>query len=453
MKPKIYFAKTNSCSTKDVTAVRNCLSKLDAQVLEYNVSSTHREEAQKIAESDCMVVLTQDYAGDVGKGVYDQVELFLKNHVKEDVYVIVDRCGSDIYVDPLDSIETHDSSDWTLYGYLETTGGDTLLKNIPMFNSSKSPSKDSKMEKILPGRVWKDGTQFTIGNDKEVYTIRKNTNGSGSYVHWGRTDKVHYDDSTLDQCFGAKDSKWKILNVSNPFKVGDVVKFVKSKCKSSFYTKATTFTSSLKDGRTYIVSDVESNSTDIKEWQNNFIRLKDETYAHAFDCFELVTETVETKVKTEKKVEEPIVRFRKGDKVRYKYNPDTFYKDTKEYAKKDKLVEGGVYEVIKVHDTEQGQYIVIKAFSLAADCFEPVVTTKNEPVKREDVDKVLRLLDADEEKTATRKSVYDVETMNPCGEIWLSQYSYTPPTPVTSVKVEVTLGNPTSDNMMMLLIG
>jgi hypothetical protein len=371
MKPKIYFAKTDSCSSKEVTAVRNCLNKLNVEVLEYAAGRTYdATEQAKIDSADYMLVLTPDFTGDVGKGVYTQVERFLQKCDKDNVYIVTDIDSKDVVVAAtLDSMDEYVGANWKKYGWLETDCDDRRITDI--FDAKT----DEPVEPVVPGRVWKDGTQFTISSEKNVtvYTIRKNTKGTGNYVYWGKDDseQCHYDDSSLDRCF-ARPGDWIIVN-SNPVNL-----------------------------------------------------------------------------------------FKAGDKVKYKYNPNTFYKDTKRYAELEHLKEDTVYTIKKYEKTPEGNYIVIKNFSLAADCFEPVVTAKVRteakekpgPVKAEKVDKLLKKLEAaEDEKTAVRKAVYDVEIDRAFGDIFIKEYSYTPPVKVSSIKVEVKIETPAFDNMMMLLIG
>jgi len=317
MKPKIYFAKTDSCSSKEVTAVRNCLNKLNVEVLEYAKYAAGRTydatEQAKIDSADYMLVLTPDFTGDVGKGVYTQVERFLQKCDKDNVYIVTDIDSKDVVVAAtLDSMDEYVGANWKKYGWLETDCDDKRISDI--FDAKT----DEPVEPVVPGRVWKDGTQFTISSEKNVtvYTIRKNTKGTGNYVTWGKDDfeKCHYDDSSLDRCF-ARPGDWIIVNSksTNPFKVGDLVKFVKSKCKNSFYDRAITFSSDLTDGGLYRITEIDSNGkSHIKEWKNNFIRLANQDFGHAFDCFEPV---VTAAVRTESKEKTGPVKAEKVDKL------------------------------------------------------------------------------------------------------------------------------------------
>jgi hypothetical protein len=321
MKPKIYFAKTNSCDSKDVAAVRNCLNKLNVEVLEYDSGSPYNAAEQaKLDSAEYMVVLTPDFTGDVGKGVYTQVERFVEKYDKESVYIVTDIDGrKEVAVASLDSMDESDGADWKKYGWLESVCDEEKLSDI--FEAKTDEPVTTK----VPGRVWKDGTQFTIAIEKNVtvYTIRKNTKGTGNYVYWGKddSDKCHYDDSSLDRCF-ARPGDWIIVNSNptNPFKVGDLVKFVKSKCKNSFYDRAIEFSSDLTDGGLYRITEIASNGkSHIKEWKNNFIHLATQDYGHAFDCFEPV---VTAKVRTEAIEKTGPVKAEKVDKLLKKLEPE-----------------------------------------------------------------------------------------------------------------------------------
>jgi hypothetical protein len=120
-KPKVYLAKSNKANPDVVSRVRQDLSKFDIEIVEFSGGTyTHKP----LLECNLLIVvpdLTNDNI--IGKGLYEQINLFSEKNDFEDVLVVTDFSKNQIFVDLIEDLYVDDSNDYVNYGVLSVSGG------------------------------------------------------------------------------------------------------------------------------------------------------------------------------------------------------------------------------------------------------------------------------------------------------------------------------------------
>ena len=120
-KPKVYLAKSNKANPDVVSRVRQDLSKFDVVIVEFSGGTyTHKP----LLECNLLIVvpdLTNDNI--IGKGLYEQINLFSEKNDFEDVLVVTDFSKNQIFVDLIEDLYVDDSNDYVNYGVLSVSGG------------------------------------------------------------------------------------------------------------------------------------------------------------------------------------------------------------------------------------------------------------------------------------------------------------------------------------------
>lgn len=122
------------------------------------------------------------------------------------------------------------------------------------------------------------------GGEYQIETISRHATKPGCW--WVKIKDRSF--SLASDCFVSALAEATNPVVSkNPFKIGDEVRFIKSKIEDSFYENAKAYTHSLTDNKVYTVGDITSNG--LSQHKGMFLILKNEgTWHHPHDCFELV---------------------------------------------------------------------------------------------------------------------------------------------------------------------
>lgn len=119
--PKVYLAKSNKANPDVVSRVRQDLSKFDVEIVEFSGGTyTHKP----LLECNLLIVvpdLTNDNI--IGKGLYEQINLFSEKNDFEDVLVVTDFSKNQIFVDLIEDLYVDDSNDYVNYGVLSVSGG------------------------------------------------------------------------------------------------------------------------------------------------------------------------------------------------------------------------------------------------------------------------------------------------------------------------------------------
>jgi hypothetical protein len=123
--PKVYLAKSNKANPDVVSRVRQDLSKFDVEIVEFSGGTyTHKP----LLECNLLIVvpdLTNDNI--IGKGLYEQINLFSEKNDFEDVLVVTDFSKNQIFVDLIEDLYVDDSNDYVNYGVLSVSGGKEKL--------------------------------------------------------------------------------------------------------------------------------------------------------------------------------------------------------------------------------------------------------------------------------------------------------------------------------------
>lgn len=119
--PKVYLAKSNKANPDVVTRVRQDLSKFDVEIVEFSGGTyTHKPLL------DCnLLIVVPDLTNNniIGKGLYEQINLFSEKNDFEDVLVVTDFSKNQIFVDLIEDLYVDDSNDYVNYGVLSVSGG------------------------------------------------------------------------------------------------------------------------------------------------------------------------------------------------------------------------------------------------------------------------------------------------------------------------------------------
>lgn len=119
--PKVYLAKSNKANPDVVSRVRQDLSKFDVEIVEFSGGTyTHKP----LLECNLLIVvpdLTNDNI--IGKGLYEQINLFSEKNNFEDVLVVTNFSKNQIFVDLIEDLYVDDSNDYVNYGVLSVSGG------------------------------------------------------------------------------------------------------------------------------------------------------------------------------------------------------------------------------------------------------------------------------------------------------------------------------------------
>lgn len=132
---KVYLAKSNKCNPDHIFKVREILNDSNSETVEYKGGSFSHKP---MLDCDMLVVLPDLSTYDdgykqvsVGKGLYQQIEVFQEEHPDKPIYVIHD-CddGWDPNISTITDMEIEDYDDYIEYGFLSLENKCDMYENL-----------------------------------------------------------------------------------------------------------------------------------------------------------------------------------------------------------------------------------------------------------------------------------------------------------------------------------
>jgi hypothetical protein len=131
-KPKVYLAKSNKANPNLVSRVRQDLSNFNIDVIEYTGGTyTHKP----LLECNLLIVVPDlsDKTNNsiiIGKGLYEQINLFVDEDRIDDILVINKFDGINIFANMVEDLYVDDTKDYINYGVLTVFDGDEILVDV-----------------------------------------------------------------------------------------------------------------------------------------------------------------------------------------------------------------------------------------------------------------------------------------------------------------------------------